>query len=774
MRVSPFFCVAFLFVFLCVLSDAQSMRVADQYKLWHSDTPSAGVSYPALSLATGIGGGGLSVGLLHPSLYTDVASGLALDSNGNIYIAGLAYSPDFPLVNPLPIVPPAQGPYSPCPSSFVAKLSPDGKAILYSTFLSGCSSSAPAISADASGNVYVAGTVSAGYAIVQVGGGTTTSQTTNAFVMKLDSNGALQAALTIGGSGTNAVSSVALGLDGKLYIAGTTSSSDFPITAGTVQQTLSSGQDVFLLKMDTALLAGNQASAHTVLYSTYLGPGSFAVVAADAAGNAYVAASTTSTAWSATPGVFQPQCWDATREGCADIIALKVNPAGSQFLYTTYLGGSQTDMIGALAIDPSGDAYLTGTTDSFDFPTTPSAYVSAASVSQSSFAVELSADASHLIYGTLLPSDNQMTGTAIAVDANGDAWIGGWTNSGQLPVQNGIQQSLFNGICFSYTPSGSFPSGQAYCPQAGYIAELNPSGSALLWATYLGDGPVSSIVLDPSGNLLAAGSQLGITGAVASPSKNNSASVVKISPMGNSLTNISVENAAGFQPGLPASGGIAALYVDGISSNGTTVAPGLPLPTQLAGVSVSVNGIAAPILAVASLSNGKTQVNFQVPFEVASPQPYIVEVQYAGQSAFIVPQQAGPGIFLLPDGGGAIQHASDYSLVTVQNPVARGEILIIYASGLGAVSQPVPSGEAASEPDPIGPNACNQVTTNAGTVLYAGLAPGFPGLYQVNVQVSQYLPPGVTYINLQSQGCWDLIPPQNAYQGNAVAIYIPN
>jgi uncharacterized protein (TIGR03437 family) len=285
---------------------------------------------------------------------------------------------------------------------------------------------------------------------------------------------------------------------------------------------------------------------------------------------------------------------------------------------------------------------------------------------------------------------------------------------------------------------------------------------------------LNAIVLDASGNVLVAGDQLGMSNAAAAPSKTNSASVLKITPSGTSLSNMAVQNAAGFIPGLPAPGGLAALYVSGISETGTFTAPGLPLPTELGGVTVLVDGVAAPILAVVNTS-GDTQVNFQVPFELGSPQPHIVAVQYAGQSAFIVPQQAGPGILLLPDGGGAIQHASDYSLVTVQNPVQRGETLIIYAGGLGAVSIPIASGVEASGPDPIGPYACNQVTTNAGTVLYAGLTPAFPGLYQVNVQVSEYLPPGVTYIYLQSQACWDAgPPPSNVTQGNAVAIYIPN
>ena len=780
--------LAFSFVFLLGAQNVQKIGVAEGHALWLSD--SSPDAEPALSFVTGIGGSGVSVGMLHSTPYSDLASGMALDASGNIYIAGLTYSiADFPLVNRLMITGAAQGPYSVCPPSFVAKLTPDGKTILYSTLLTGCSMSAPSIAADGAGNVYVAGEVEGGNPFVETGGGTTMPAADSAFVAKLNPNGALEAAIVFGGTGASAATSIALGADGKLYVTGTTTSTDFAVTAGAVESALAGSQDIFLMKLDPAALAGNQFPAGAVLYSTYLGPGSAPLVAADAAGNAYVAGSTTSTAWASTPGVFQSQCWDAARAGCADGIALKVNPSGSQLVYMTYLGGSEGDTIGGLAIDAAGDVYLTGTTNSFDFPTTQGAYDSMFSM-QTGFAVELSPDASRLIYGTLL-GYGLTTGTAIAIDSSGNAWIGGWTEDPGLPVQNAIQQTLFNAICFYYTPSGSEPNSVGYCPQAGYLMELNPGGTALLQATYLGSGntqingefntplqPVlDSIVIDPAGNVLVAGNQLAITSAAAAPSIYNTASVVKIAPSGTSLGKMSVANAAGFQPGLPAPGGIAALFVDGIPAMPTAVASQLPLPTQLAGVKVLVDGLAAPIFAVANVSYpATTQVNFQVPFELwtGTPEPHIVEVQYGGQSAFIVPQQAGPGIFLLPDGGGVIQHASNNTIATVQNPVQRGEILIIYASGLGYVSTPVPSGEAATGADPIGPNQCNQITTNAGTVLYAGLTPGFPGLYQVNVQVSQYLPPGVTYIYLQSQGCWLDIPPQNFYQGNGVAIYIPN
>jgi uncharacterized protein (TIGR03437 family) len=210
----------------------------------------------------------------------------------------------------------------------------------------------------------------------------------------------------------------------------------------------------------------------------------------------------------------------------------------------------------------------------------------------------------------------------------------------------------------------------------------------------------------------------------------------------------------------------------------TVVAPGLPLPTQLGDVTILVDGVAAPILAVVTRTTSSvptTQVNFQVPFEVAKgtgPQPHTVEVQYAGESAFVTPQQAAPGVFTLPDATGVVQHGADYSLVTAQNPADPGETVIVYATGLGPPATPVPSGMGATGADPVGP-ACDAVSANLGKVLYAGLTPGLPGLYQVNIRLSQDLPAGPNSLNLQSASCWlGGAPPAEIQQSNTAKVYV--
>jgi uncharacterized protein (TIGR03437 family) len=720
---------------------------------------------PSLTFASGIGG----------TNGADSGTSIALDSAGNIYLAGLAGSSDFPLVNStaLPATCASLTPCNICPAPFVAKLSPDGTKILYSAVLASCGYSAPAIAVDSAGTAFVAGSLAIGASLVQAGGGIATSATTRAFVIKLDPTGAIKAALNFGGSGADAATSIQLGADGNLVVAGTTTSPDFPVTTGAFHSAISSAQDLFALKLNAALLAGNQPPANSILYSTFLGPGAAPTVAVDATGNAYIAASTTSTAWIPTAGAYQPVCWDAARAGCADAIALKLNSGGSGLAYMTYLGGSETDTAGAIAVDAQGSAYITGTTSSFDFPATSGAYLTSfplSATAKTAFSVKLSADGTRLIYGTFLITTDGLTGTALAIDGGGNVWVGGAATQPVLPVANGIQQSLFNSICTNSVSPGASPNGEHYCPASGYLVELNPAGSALLAATYLGAQPsLSAIAFDAGGNLLVTGNRMSLLKTTAAPAATNGASVVKIAPTGTSLGGLAVQIAAGFQSGLPAPGGIGVLYF-------TAVPPPAPAQPQTSGLTILVDGISAPLIpgpsGVYSLPNNAFQANFQVPVELAQPAAHVVEVNYNGQSAFIVPQQAAPGIFTLPSGGGAIQHAADYSLVTVQNPVVRGETIIIYATGLGRVGNPVPTGMSATGADPINPNGCNAVFSNAGTVLYAGLTPGITGLYQVNVQVSQSLPSGTNYFYLESAGCWVVPGPVN-YESNAVGVYVP-
>ena len=616
--------------------------------------------------------------------------------------------------------------------------------------------------------------------------------------MALDPNGALLASQLFGGSGEDMGSSIAFGPDGNLYIAGTTDSTNFPTTPGayrTAPVGLESGPDLFLMKINPRTFASHIRRQSPIIYSTYLGPAYWPFVAVDALGNAYVSGTTTSTAWTATPGVVQTQCASSSL-GCVDAVALKIGPNGNDLLYMTYFGGSGTDTVGGLAVDQSGNCYISGSTSSTDLPTTSGAFQQ--SSQGGGFVAKLSPDATEVVYATYLGGSVYDQANGIAVDRSGNAYVAGETQSPDFPIVNAILVGLANPACTNYVLGITFSTAESYCPAAGFLSVLNPAGSQLVWSTFLGtanaytsagnisptSGPAYAVTLDTAGNVYVTGQRIGIDDRIVASSPSDSVGVVKISPQGNPLQFPAngLTNGASFIPGLPFPGGLASLFVHGLNVSGTVPGTGDPLPTELEGVSIFVGGFPAPILAVANIpvSNplGMQQINFQVPFEA---QTNLVEVRYQGLSTFVLPQAVAPGIFTLPDGSGAIQHGSDYSLVTASNPAAPGETIVIYTTGLGPVSPPVADGTPAPGPAPaqemcespvvtIGGTPENGAGTSA-TILYAGLTPGYVGLYQMNVQVPSSIPSGPADLYITWAGCLAMLtPPGNTAFSNTVTL----
>ncbi len=203
---------------------------------------------------------------------------------------------------------------------------------------------------------------------------------------------------------------------------------------------------------------------------------------------------------------------------------------------------------------------------------------------------------------------------------------------------------------------------------------------------------------------------------------------------------LAVTNAASFVPGVPANGSLATIFSTGLTGiTGVVGADRLPLPLQLAGVSVRVHGVPAPILAVAA-ADGYGQINIQVPWERGSGATPSIEVTQNGDSVRLeTVESSGWGAFFSDrQGFGIVQHGADYSLVTLERPARRGEILIAYATGLGDVYPPVQTGHAAPlEPLSwvmstfISASLGGQVTNTS----FRGLAPGLVGVYQINFQV---------------------------------------
>lgn len=243
-----------------------------------------------------------------------------------------------------------------------------------------------------------------------------------------------------------------------------------------------------------------------------------------------------------------------------------------------------------------------------------------------------------------------------------------------------------------------------------------------------------------------AGGYGALTLAATNPLSNDgSAFVVKLHPMGEPpfFTRESITNAASFGPGLVEPGGLTSIFGTGLTGvSGIVQAPGYSLPIELGGVQVKINGIPVPLLSISGTEAGQ-QINLQVPFEAAGQALDVVEISQNGLTAW-VPQvdvrSTAPRLFTLDGVRGAIQHGSDYSLVTPESPAEVGEIVILYGTGLGPVAPPVASGTPT--PSSVSTTTSTPAVTVGGqpaTVLFSGLTPGLIGVYQINVRV----PPNV-------------------------------
>jgi Beta-propeller repeat len=302
--------------------------------------------------------------------FGDGAGALALDSTGNVYVAGSTDSSDFPGIGPGS----ADNSLGSFPGSFegfVAKLNSDLSSILAVTFLGGSNHDFPnALGFDSTGNVYVAGaTASSDFPGVGPGsadstlvfGGGQAGFEQEGFVAKLNSDlSAIRAATFLGGSGGDGAGALALDSTGNVYVAGSTDSSDFPgIGPGSADSTLEEfGADGFVVRLNSDLSA--------ILAATFLG-GSVGdgagALALDSTGNVYVAGGTVSADF---PGIDLGSA-DNTLVDFEGFVA-KLNSDLSAILAATFLGGTGDDRAGALALDSTGNVYVAGTTFSSDFP----------------------------------------------------------------------------------------------------------------------------------------------------------------------------------------------------------------------------------------------------------------------------------------------------------------------------------------------------------------------------------------------------------------------
>jgi Beta-propeller repeat len=262
----------------------------------------------------------------------------------------------------------------------------------------------------------------------------------------------------LGGSSADLARGIAVDRFGKAYVTGQTASLNFPTTAGAAQTTFGGGQDAFVTKLNE--------SGSALVYSTYLGGLDVEAgqgIDVDANGNAYVTGRTLSANFPTTAGAFQPTFGG----GGQDAFVTKLNQTGSALVYSTYLGGLDVDTSLGIAVGRFGNAYVTGSTESINFPTTAGAAQTTFGGIQDAFVTKLNETGSTLVYSTYLGGSGVEAGASIAARF-GSAYVTGSTESSNFPTTAGAFQPTFGGT------------------QDAFVTKLNETGTALTFSTYLG------------------------------------------------------------------------------------------------------------------------------------------------------------------------------------------------------------------------------------------------------------------------------------------------
>ncbi len=356
----------------------------------------------------------------------DTASAVAVDAAGTVYVAGHTTSADFPLVQPL------QSNLRGSSDMWIAKLDTSGS-IVYATYYGGSSfENGDALALGPGGEVYISGGTGSndlpgvnGVQRVNAGG------FSDGFVAKIAPDGAsVQYATYLGGTGTDELNQVAIGADGQIYVAGYTSSLDFPV-ASAFQPAFGGG---FTDGMVTKL----SADGTRVIFSSYLGGVDRDAViglAVDGQGAIYVAGNTSSYNFP-TFNAYKPYNYSSY----SDAFVTKLQPDGAALVFSTFFGGQGDDGALDIAIDAAGQIHFAGQTASYDFPLIGA--VQEQVLGFDAFAAQLTADGSTVVRSTAIGGSGFDTANRLAFSPTGDVWVIGRTDSQDFPILNALQPSL--------------------------------------------------------------------------------------------------------------------------------------------------------------------------------------------------------------------------------------------------------------------------------------------------------------------------------------------
>ncbi len=641
------------------------------------------------------------------------------------------------------------------------------------------------------------------------------------FVAKLDPAGATIFVATFSGKGSETGSAIAVDPSGNIYVGGSTSSPDFPLRHA-IQPTPIGGSypgTGFLLKLSSD---GSQ-----LIYSTYFG-GPVSTLAADSGGNVYVTGETGWSDFPVTPGMPNGAIDGNLLNGVFGAFVAKLNATGDRFLYSGRISGVTrgctegsscfvsprlTWGVG-IGLDSAGNAYVAGNANVTDVGTTQGVL---APSGIGAWVARINASGSGLDYLTYLGTARYPTGanaypgnlvSGLAVDAAGNAFLAGQTSDPHFPATAGAFQSTYNGP--------AEPPAYPQPPTDAFVAKLNPQGTAMVYATFLGgssDDAANAISIDSNGAAYLTGTTKSSDFPVTTGAAQGSDFVAAVNPAGSALTLsarfpdgavsaavafdasgvLRVAGAAGvissLSPVTPLATRVLGISDAALGTPGATVAPGEVvslygaglgpangvsgqadstghLPVTLAGTQVLFDAVAAPLLYVS-----QSQVNAVTPFALTPGKSTKVQV-VAGTTAAPVLEStviaAQPAIF--NNGTSAAALNQDGTLNSASNPARLGSIVSVWATGAGLV-YPTPSdGEVAAAAQNY---SCCFVVVNGSAyadVLYAGAAPGIvAGVVQINFRV----PAGLTLYGSQVPvGLSTTMSPGNPSSGLTTTLYI--
>ncbi len=443
---------------------------------------------PVLDYSTYIGGA-----------QSDDAFGIDVDSAGNAYIAGRTDSVDFPLApgataNTLNV------------NGFVIKLNSSASALLYSTFIGGSGyDDLSDVVIDPQGRAYVTGTtgssdlpVTNGVVQSELGGGIVPplSGTQDGWAGSLNASGGIGFVTYLGGSDDDFANGITIDSSRNLYITGSTMSTNFPVGATSFQASNRGQTDGFVVKLNS--------SATTIVYGGYLGGSGndwSYEIGVDDSGRAAITGETRSTNFPATTGAISPSC-QCSQAGGSDAFVTMINAAGTDYVYSTYLGGTvnENQLLGdgTVFVDGGGNIFVAGSTNSPDFPVTSGVLQSNQNgVGFDAFVAKINPDAppgSNLVFSTYLGGSGTDGAGAVAADSGGNVYLGGCTTSTDFPIKNAIQTAHAD------TSQGS------NCDA--FVTVLDASAAQNLFSTYLGgwsEESVEDLALDPANNIYITG-----------------------------------------------------------------------------------------------------------------------------------------------------------------------------------------------------------------------------------------------------------------------------